>query len=248
MTARLYVIPASPPCLAVAAAFRLKGVPFKVTELPPVLHGVHQKARFGDSHVPSARIGRQRISGSTHIMRRLDAIRPDPPLYAREGVDEAERWADEELQAVGRRLIWWALSHRPEAMPSLLRDSRLPMPAPVAAIAGRAVAPIAVRRNGSRDAAVQADLETLSPLTLARVERWIELGVVGTEEPTAADLQIAAVIGMLLAIEDVATLIAPHERVIALSRRWFPDYPGHVPAGVFPAAWLPAPRASSPAP
>jgi glutathione S-transferase len=239
MTATLYVIPASPPCLAVAAAFRLKGVPFRQIELPPVLHVVHQKARFGDSHVPSAVLGRQKVSGSTMIMRRLETIQPRPALFGREGNEEAETWADEQLQAIGRRLVWAALSRRPEAMPSLLRDSKLPMPAPVAKAAGAAVTPLAVRRNGSHDAAVQADLATLSDLTLARIELWIERGVIGTDEPTAADLQIAAVIGLLLRIEDVATLIAPHERIIALSRRWFPDYPGHVPAGTFPADWLP---------
>lgn len=239
MTARLYVIPASPPCLAVEAAFRLKGVPYKVTELPPVLHVAHQKARFGDSHVPSAVLGRQKVSGSTMIMRRLETIQPSPPLFGREGNEEAEAWADDELQAIGRRLVWGALARSPEAMPSLLRDSKLPMPPAVARRVGPMVTPLAVRRNGSFEAAIQADLATLSDLTLARIELWIERGVIGTEQPTAADLQIAAVIGLLLRIEDVARLIAPHERVIELSRRWFPDYPGHVPAGAFPAAWIP---------
>src|SRR5688572_11031969 len=132
MTARLYVIPASPPCLAVAAAFRLKGVPYKTFEMPPLLHTVHQKARFGDTHVPSAVLGRQKVRGSTMIMRRLETIQPVPPLFGREGNEEAELWADDELQAIGRRLIWGALSRRSEAMPSLLRDSKLPMPGPVA--------------------------------------------------------------------------------------------------------------------
>jgi glutathione S-transferase len=243
MAAKLYVIPASPPCLAVAAAFRLKGVPYKLVELPPVLHVLHQKARFGNSHVPSALLGRVKVTGSMAIMRRLEAIAPTPALFGREGNEQAERWAEDELQAIGRRLIWGALARRPEAMPSLLRDSKLPMPTPLARKAGAAVTPIALRRNGSRDAAIQADLATLSDLTLSRIELWIERGVIGTDAPTAADLQIGAVIGMLLRIEDVAPLIEPHERIVALSRRWFPDYPGHVPAGAFPAEWIP--RASS---
>ena len=25
-----------------------------------------------------------------------------------------------------------------------------------------------------------------------------------------------------------------------IARRWFPDYPGEVPAGAFPAGWVPA--------
>ena len=217
---------------------------YAVTELPPVLHAAHQKARFGDSHVPSMTFGRQHVSGSSQIMRRLDELRPDPPLFGRPGVDEAEAWGNATLQAVCRRLIWWALSHRTSAMPSLMTKSRLPMPAAATVVVGRAVAPISVWRNGARDDLVRQDLAALEG-HLDRIERWIDEGVIGTEEPTAADLQIGSVLALLLNIEDVAALIRPHERVAALAGRWFPDYPGAVPAGVFPADWLPAPSTAS---
>jgi glutathione S-transferase len=45
---------------------------------------------------------------------------------------------------------------------------------------------------------------------------------------------------VLLCLGDLAGLLAGRvtERI---ARRWFPDYPGHVPAGAFPAGWVPAP-------
>ena len=41
---------------------------------------------------------------------------PAPVLYPSEEVREAERWGDEELQDLGRRMSWGALHFRPEAM------------------------------------------------------------------------------------------------------------------------------------
>jgi len=63
--------------------------------------------------------------------------------------------------------------------------------------------------------------------------------VIGGEQPTAADLQIGATVRVLMVVGDVRAMIAgrPAEEV---AMRWFPDYPGEVPAGAFPANWLPA--------
>jgi hypothetical protein len=62
--------------------------------------------------------------------------------------------------------------------------------------------------------------------------------VLDGDEPTAADLQIGATIRVLLTIGDLEPLMAGRaaERV---ARRWFPDYPGEVPAGAYPAGWVP---------
>ena len=62
--------------------------------------------------------------------------------------------------------------------------------------------------------------------------------MIGTEEATAADLQIGATIRVLMVVEDLLPLIEgrPGEEI---ARRWFPDYMGSVPAGAFPAGWVP---------
>jgi glutathione S-transferase len=235
----VYVIPASPPCATIEAALRLKGVPYDVTELPPVVHALHQLARFGAPTVPAMKLDGTKVSGSRAITRALEERWPNPPLYGRDGIEEAEAWADDDLQRVGRRVIWWAMRHCHAAMPTFLEGSNLPMPRPVARALAPATAPLGARRNRATDAAVRAELAAL-PAHLDRIDGWIDAGVVGTEEATAADLQIGAVLGLLLVHDDVAPIVERHPRAAALSRRWFPTYPGHVPAGVFPAAWLPA--------
>ena len=202
-----------------------------------MFHVPHQLLRFRAPTVPSMTLDGEKLVGSTRITRRIEQHWPDPPLYGRAGVDEAERWAEEELQPVARRLVAWATTRHPAAVPSLFADSKLPLPP----LALRAMAPVVTRlgrlRNGASDDAVRADLAAL-PGHLERIDAWIAAGVIGAAEPTAADLQIGSNLGLLLAIEDVARLIGRHERVVQLSRRWFPTYPGHVPAGVVPAAWL----------
>jgi glutathione S-transferase len=235
---RLYVIPASPPCACIEAALTLKGVEYDVTDLPPVLHVPHQLLRFGAPTVPAMKLDGSKIVGSRAIARQIDERWPEPPLYGRTGVDEAEAWGDETLQPVGRRLVWWAMKHCHAAMPSFLEGSKLPLPPAAARAAAPLTAPLGALRNGSTDEAVRADLQAL-PGHLDRIEGWIDAGVIGTDEPTAADLQIGSVLGILLAIQDVGTIIQRSERATALSRRWFPSYPGHVPAGVVPAAWIP---------
>jgi glutathione S-transferase len=235
---RVYVIPASPPCAAIEAALRLKGVAYDVTELPNVLHIPHQLARFRAPTVPAMKLGGEKLVGSRLIMRRIDEQWPDPPLYDRPGVEEAERWGEDELQPVGRRLAAWTTIHHHASVPSFFADSNLPMPDPML----RALAPVVTRlgglRSGAQDDAVRADLAAL-PEHARRIEGLIDAGTIGTDEPTAADLQIAPILALILGMEDVARVLEPHERVVALARRWFPRYPGHVPAGVLPAQWLP---------
>ena len=99
--------------------------------------------------------------------------------------------------------------------------------------------------NGASDPAVRSDLINLD-FHLDRADRWIESGSAGqsTEVPNAADLQIGSGVRLLLTIEDLVPRIEgrPCETV---ARRWFARYPGRVPAGTLPQAWLDA-RAPAP--
>jgi glutathione S-transferase len=83
---------------------------------------------------------------------------------------------------------------------------------------------------------VRADLRALDH-HLARVERWMEHDVVGGEQPNAADLQIGSGLALILTVGDVADAFGSRG-AFDLARRWFPDYPGHVPSGALPAEWF----------
>ena len=76
-------------------------------------------------------------------------------------------------------------------------------------------------------------------LPASRIHQLAAEGLVGGEQPTAADFQIGATVRVLLTLGDLRPLIEgrPAEQV---ARRWFPDYPGDVPAGAFPSGWVPS--------
>ena len=77
------------------------------------------------------------------------------------------------------------------------------------------------------------------PEKLDRIDRYAAEGVLDGERPNAADLQIGATARVLLTLGDVRPLLAGRaaERI---AMRWFPEYPGEVPAGAFPASWVPS--------
>ena len=149
---------------------------------------------------------------------------------------EAERWGDEELQDLGRRLPWGALHFRPEAMGTFAGGGALDP-------AGTDFAISFLRGtwkyHGITAERLAADLAGL-PQQIDHVDTLISQGTMGGGDPTAADLQIGATLRVLLTVADVRPLIEgrPSE---AVARRWFPDYPGEIPRGAFPAGWVPAP-------
>jgi hypothetical protein len=62
--------------------------------------------------------------------------------------------------------------------------------------------------------------------------------VIDGSQPNAADLQIGATVRVLLPIADLGPALAGSaaERI---AMRFFPEYPGNVPAGAYPAGWAP---------
>jgi glutathione S-transferase len=248
MTAVLYGSPASHPCAAAERALQLKQLPYERRDQIPVLHRLTQRARFGIWTVPGLVLDDgTRVGGSRPIMRALDARVPDPPLLpadpdARKRVERAEEWGDQVLQPIARRVSLTALSRAPGAAASYVEDARLPLPAVVV----RALAPptpkLSRRANGITDADVRADLLAL-PAHLDRIDRWIGDGAIGGERLNAADLQIGASLVLLLTLADVAPAIEGRPAA-ALARRAVPRYPGSVPPGALPAAWLPSAAAA----
>jgi glutathione S-transferase len=239
MRLHLYVVHGSHPCAAVEKAMTMKGLSYRVTEWPPPLHPPIQKVIFGARTVPGLKIDGEKVSGSRAIMRRLDQLAPDPPLFpqdpdARARVQEAERWGDEVFQPVGRELIWVGLMRRPDALVSYSEHSRLPVPAPAIRLSAPLVARVAARLNRTNGDVARADLQTL-PAQLDRIDGWIADGTIGdAARPNAADLQLASTIRLLLTLADAQALIEGRP-CAELARRLFPDADGELPAGALQA-------------
>ena len=236
----LHVLPPSHPSRAAEAALKLKGLEFEKVELVPGEHIAAMQEIYGEgnSTVPGLVVDDEPVHGSSAIFVKLEEVAPDPPLFPSDIADrvrEAERWGNEELQQLGRNLGWGALHFRPEALGSMAGGSPLdPAGTDFAIKYLRA----AWKYHNLSAAQVAADLEGL-PAKLDHVDELVADGIIGGETPNAADLQIASTLRVFLTIGDLAELMAdrPAEEI---ARRWFPDYPGAIPAGAFPAGWVPA--------
>jgi glutathione S-transferase len=236
-TLTLHALPPSHPCMTVAAALRYKGLAFERVDLPPGEHVERMQEIYGEgnSTVPGLLIDGEPVHGSRTILARLETVSPEPSLYPSEEVREAERWGDEELQDLGRRLPWGALHFRPEAMGTFAGGAPLDGPGTDFAIK---YVRASWRYHGITAARLHEDLAGL-PEKIAHIEELARQGVIDGERPNAADLQIGATIRVLMPIADLRPALAggAAERI---ALRFFPDYPGEVPAGAYPAGWAPA--------
>jgi glutathione S-transferase len=242
MNVKLYVLPGSHPCAAVEQALRLKSIEFDRVDLVPMTQVLIGPLRYGGATVPGMRIDGEKLVGSRTIMRRLDQLAPEPPLLPPPGderyapVLEAERWGDEVLQSVPRRILDVGFLRRPHAMLSYAGDAKLPMPSALMKPATPLTAKLMAFKNKANDSSARADIAALSG-QLDRVDRWIAEGLIGGEQPNAADLQIGSTIRLLMSIGDLRPLIA--DRPAARLVNWFPPLVGEIEAGVLPAEWFP---------
>ena len=243
----LYVLPGSHPCAAVEAALALKGIDYSRVELLPISSVMIGLLRWGGTTVPGMRLDGERLVGSRTIMHRLDSLVASPPLLpaegdpAREKVLEAERWGDEVFQSVPRRLIDAAFLRRPGAMESYASEAKLPIRPALMRPAMPLTARLMAMKNKASDEAARADIAAL-PQQLDRVEGWMQEGLIGGEQPNAADLQIGSTVRLLMTIGDVRPMI--DGRPAARLTQYFPRMVGAVPSGVLPAEWLAQPAAA----
>lgn len=236
-----HALPPSHPCLTVDAALRVKGLAFERVDLTPGAHNAEMERIYGPGHrtVPGILIDDEPVHGSSAILSRLEELVPEPSLYPSEraeAVREAERWGEEELQDLGRRLPWGAMYFRPEALGTFGGGGALDP-------AGVDFAITYVRRSWSyHHISAERLAQDLTGLgaKLDHVDELVGDGVIGGEQPTAADLQIGATLRVLLCVGDLLPLMRGRAAQ-TLARRWFPDYPGEIPAGAFPAGWVTAP-------
>jgi hypothetical protein len=131
---------------------------------------------------------------------------------------------------------WGALYFRPEAMGTFAGGE--PLDGPGTDFAIRFVRGT-WKYHGITAARLHEDLAGL-PAKLAFVEDLAARGVIGGEQPNAADLQIGATLRILLNVGDLRPLLrgSSGERI---AHDLFAEYPGEIPAGAFPAGWVPSP-------
>jgi glutathione S-transferase len=243
MDARLYVIPASHPSIAAALMLEHKGIPFKRTDLMPVVSkGVLRAVGFPGITVPALKIDGDKVQGSRQIARELERLRPKPPLFPvdperRAAVEEAERFGDEELQHPIRQLLWWGFKQNRAPLASYSEGAKLGVPINLAVKTGAPLVALSARFNEAGDENARTALEKL-PRLLDQVDRWVESGVLNGDQLNVADFQIAPSIGLMLTLDDLRPAIE-NRPAARLAKRVVPNYPGRMPP-VLPAEWLDA--------
>ena len=218
-----------------------KGIPYQRRDLIYIVSkGWLRAAGFPGVTVPALKLDGKRVQGSMGIARELDRVQPEPPLFPpdserRTAVEEAERWGAELLQPKARRILWACLKRDRPSIRSYLEGSRLGLPHGLATRTAAPIIALSVRFNKATDENVQADLATLRD-DLDRIDAWIADGVLGGEQPNAADFQIATSLRVLMTLDDLRPVIESRPAG-KLAMRLVPTYPGAASA-ILPPAWL----------
>jgi glutathione S-transferase len=245
MTVVLYWMSISHPSQVARKMLDLKGIEYELVEVVPLNQRIHLRlAGFSRGTVPALKLDGQRIQGSRQIARALDECWPEPPLFPadsalRARVEEEERWGEEQLQPIPRRLFRYGVARNPELRQWVVRAQRLPIPA----LTAQAIRPAVewyvrtVEADGRRatGAGVRADLAGL-PALLDRVDRLLDDGTLTLEPPNAATLQIMASVNLMGRFADLAELVASHT-CAEPARELFPHYRGELPPFLNPG-WL----------
>jgi glutathione S-transferase len=241
MSVKLYVIPASHPSMTAELMLKRKGLDYKRRDLVTAMHIPILKAmRFPSRTVPALKTddGRK-VQGTREISRFLDELQPEPPLFPadkRAAVEEAERWGDEQLQSVPRRLAWFALGRDRSDLKGFMQGYKLGIPTSIAVATAGPIIWAEKKINKVSAEAVRADLQRL-PELIDKVDELIGQGVIGGAEPNAADYQIGTSVRLLMAFDQLQPLIDGRPAA-AFAEKVAPDPGGRVPAAL-PAEWIP---------
>ena len=199
--AKVYGIPGSHPVKAGMLMLEHKGIETKRIDLPNVVcRPVLRAMGFRGPTVPAVRIHGRRVQTTRALARTLDELRPNPPLFPsdpalRAVVEEAERWGDEVLQPVPRRLSFSGPIRRNRSdFAEFFEGPLLGLPPKVAVASAAPLLAAAARVNGATHDAVRADLAAL-PDMLDHVDALIEEGVIWGAERNAATSRSRAVCG-----------------------------------------------------
>jgi glutathione S-transferase len=242
MTIKLYGSPPSPPSHSARLMLERKGLDHKMIWLLPGLWPVLLRTRgFRGGTVPAMKIDGRRIQGSSLISRALEDAKPEPRLFPsdaeqRSEVEEAERWGDQVLQDVPRRIVRWLSVHRPETKVLIAEEVGIPFPRFAAWINTPAARHLANKVDA--DGQIQRAIAQV-PDVLDHVDELIAGGVIGGDEPNAADFQIASSVRALLNVKDLDR-VTQGRPATELAMRLLPEFGTDFPPGLLPAEWLTA--------
>lgn len=245
MAVVLYWMSISHPSQVARKMLDLKRIEYELVNVVPLNQRIHLRlAGFRGGTVPALKLDGQRIQTSRLIARALDERWPEPPLFPadpdqRARVEEAERWGEEQLQPIPRRLFRYGAAHNADLRQGIVRAQRLPMPG----LAAQALRPAVewyartVEPDGRRatEAGVRADLAAL-PALLDHADRLLADGTLTLDPPNAATLQILVSVNLMGRFADLAGLVAAHA-CAAPARELFPHYRAELPSFLDPA-WL----------
>lgn len=248
MDIKLYSIAVSHPARAAGLMLSYKGIDHEIVDILPGtqplilrLHG------FRGPTVPALKIGERRVQGSLNVSRSLESFKAEPRLFPddsqqRSAVEDAERWGEAVLQPVPRNLFRWCLSRDREVRRDFAKTASLPLPSvgawltlPVSWYFARVV-------SKTTPESIEADLASL-PAHLDHVEELIAAGVIGGEEPNAADFQIATSVRVLMNFAQLAPLIESRPTG-ELAMRIAPKFGRPFPIEL-PPEWVPESALSS---
>ena len=205
--ATLYAVPGSAPSYAGELMLRHKAVPYRRVDLIPGRHRRLLPARgFQGGTVPAIELDGRRIQTNRAIAKGLDELVPDAPLYpaepaARARVEDAERFGDERLQPLTRRIVLGSLLEDPGSIRAHRAIGRLPIPHGGYRVRAAILRPT-LGHYGVTAEQVRRDKGEL-PELLDTVDAHIEAGVLGGERLNAADLQIGVLVAALEGVREL---------------------------------------------
>jgi glutathione S-transferase len=246
---RLYVIPASHPCIAAELMLKHKGIDYKRRDLVMAAHKpIIRSLGFAGSTVPALKADGRKVQGSMEIARFLDELQPDPALLPadpeqRRAVEEAERWGDDELQGAARRVALVGVAGDRSHLKEFLDGYKLGVPSSLAAATAGLPLWAEQKIHKAGHEAVRADVARI-PELMDRVDQLIADGVIDGDQLNAADFEIAPSVRLLMALDQLRPLIDGRPAA-AFAMRVVPDFHGRVPNGL-PAEWVPSPAPAEP--
>ena len=208
MKARLFGLPGSAPSYSGELMLKHKGIPYRRIDLVPGWHRRMLVARgFPGRTVPALELEGRRVQSNRAIARALDELvagrsllPASPELRSR--VEEAERLADEVLQPLTRRLVIGSLARDPRSVRAHRAIGRLPIPRG-SWLRSRLMRP-SLRLYRVTEDQLSRDKSEL-PALLDRFDEYLEAGLLGGAELTAADLQVAPLVAALWGVRELET-------------------------------------------
>ena len=245
---KLYVIPGSHACRSAILMLDHKRIPYRRVEFVTLTHplfarlngfdgggetrAAHGKRttgiRLGDllGTVPGLKADGERVSTNRKIARFLDRTHPAPPLFPaaperRAAVEDAESWANGELQMAARLLVIPAFLRDRATFARRTADGRLGPLLFRHEFARRLTAPVIASTFASGPTTDRDQVSAL-PGMLDRIDGLIAAGVLGGEELNAADFMVAPSLALILYRDDLRPLFDGRP-ALALVDRLLPE-------------------------